>query len=490
MNYLAKFFIAIFSFSFILSSCSGPVEGNDPIDDNNSGSNQPIIDSESPFSLDYGDDSFKEFFAPSSNISLTLNFTNKSLYKLAQYGTSNDFSLTEMYHPVDVLLEMNDKKYEFQEVGARMKGNTSRNSNFIDENGYFLDKEYVCHFKLSFDKTFSSIEENDYYYHEYSEEELTNRDKRRLFGMKKVDLKWNRNYDSSFTRELYSLYAFREEGVIAQNANLINVTINTENDTLSKQYIVYEVIDKTMIKSLFKEKADQKGDLYKCTYTNRGPADLSSADKSKIGVETNGFNPSYDLKTNEDTSDFSSLTNFIEQLGERKVSAEDIKTRYDKLLDVDNFLKFAAMSWVVGSPDDYRNNYNNYYLYFASGVNKAYFIPYDNDRVLGILKDWPIDTSHQDMCSDRLSGTATNDGCGNPLVRRLLVPGSNSRPIINEYALKYKKYSTEFAKKYLNVEKYREFNDSFANSNKDISGGSSNMSFETYAKNKLDTLRS
>ena len=94
------------------------------------------------------------------------------------------------------------------------------------------------------------------------------------------------------------------------------------------------------------------------------------------------------------------------------------------------------------------------------------------------------------MCSDRLSGTATNDGCGNPLVRRLLVPGSNSRPIINEYALKYKKYSTEFAKKYLNVEKYRKFNDSFTNSNKDISGGSSNMSFETYAKNKLNTLRS
>ena len=491
-NYL---FLAIFSISFCLASCSKTPEINDPSinedenkNDNEDNNDETSNENASEISLDYGDDDFNEFFAPESNISLTLNFTNQSLFKLAKYGTSNDFEKEEMYHPVDVELKLNDKIFTFDEVGARMKGNTSRYDGFINENGNFNDKERVCHFKLAFDKAFESSSDNDYYFHNYTQDELDARDKRRLFGMKKIDLKRNRNYDSSFTKELYSLYAFREENVISQHANLINVTINTENDSLTKQYLAYEVIDKTMIKSVFKNKNDQKGDLYKCTYSSSGPADLSTSDSNKIGVEKSGFKPSHDLKTNEDTSNHSSLKTFIDKLSKRNIPAEEIKKEFDNYLDVDYFLRFAAMSWVVGSPDDYRNNYNNYYLYFASESNKAYFIPYDNDRVFGILKDWPIDTSLQKMCSDRLQGTATSDGCGNPLVRRLISPGSSTRPIIEEYKKKYENYATMYAKKYLDIQKYKDFNKSYTLHNEDISGGNDNMSFENYAKNKLSTL--
>ena len=116
-NYL---FLAIFSISFCLASCSKTPEINDPSinedenkNDNEDNNDETSNENASDISLDYGDDDFNEFFAPESNISLTLNFTNQSLFKLAKYGTSNDFEKEEMYHPVDVELKLNDKIFNF-----------------------------------------------------------------------------------------------------------------------------------------------------------------------------------------------------------------------------------------------------------------------------------------------------------------------------------------------------------------------------------------
>lgn len=51
---------------------------------------------------------------------------------------------------------------------------------------------------------------------------------------------------------------------------------------------------------------------------------------------------------------------------------------------MDYFLRFSAVSYFVGNPDDMRNNYNNYYIYFLKSSNKMIIIPYDNDRSFGI----------------------------------------------------------------------------------------------------------
>ena len=45
-----------------------------------------------------------------------------------------------------------------------------------------------------------------------------------------------------------------------------------------------------------------------------------------------------------------------------------------------------------------------------------------------------------------------------------------------------------YAKKYLDIQKYKDFNNSYTLHNEDISGGNDNISFENYAKNKLSTL--
>ncbi len=459
----------------LLSACSldGTSNGGENNNDNNT--------------QDSGSSSltYERIFNPSSKIDIELNFKNKAIYSLEKYGTSGDFNKEEIYHPCDVKIQIDDDKYTFAEVGAKMKGNTSRYDNFIDENGKFIDRERLCHFKLAFDKTFNSSSVNDYYSKDYTADEIKERDARRIASMKKIDLKWNKNYDSSFTKEIYALDCFAKEGVAAQKANLINLTIKSESDSITMPYILFEVVDKTMLKRNF---TDNKGDLYKCTYTNISPADLSSVESNKFGIEAANYKPPYDLKTNEDTSDFSVIKNFITKTSTRNVSASDIKPVIDSVLNVDNFLKFAAMSWVVGSPDDYRNNYNNYYMYFDSKTNLAYFIPYDNDRVFGILKDWPIDTSRQACDSDRLNGTASGGGCSMPIVRRLLVSGSSSRPVISEYQTKFKKYCKDFANKYLNEEKFKAFTNQFYYSSKVIDNSNSNMSFKEYAINKLGTL--
>lgn len=444
-------------------------------------------ESSSENSSSYNPDfNFEALFNPNSIVEITLDFTNTSLFNLANYGVDYSFSKQEMYHPCNLTVRVNNTIKDYGEVGARMKGNTSRNNDFIDSDGHFLNKEELCHFKVAVDKPFNKPSINDYYQIEYSSEQLEKIDARRVNTLKKFDLKWNRNYDESFTKELYSLHCFNEVGVVAQAANLVKLTVNTEIDSVSMPYLIYQTVDKAMMKLSFKD--GPKGDLYKCTYTNRGPADLKEVDYNKIGVESEGFSPSYDLKTNEDTSDFESLTNFINSTNLTNVEESVIKANIEEKLDVDYFLRFAAMSWVVGSPDDYRNNHNNYYLYFNSSSKKAYFIPYDNDRVFGILKGWEINTSNQKMDSDRLSGTITENGCGFPLVRRLLVAGSSSRPVIEEYQNQYFEYCKQYAKEYLDVSKFLEFTNMFCFSNKNISSNNENMSFEEYSKNKLATL--
>ena len=48
------------------------------------------------------------------------------------------------------------------------------------------------------------------------------------------------------------------------------------------------------------------------------------------------------------------------------------------------------MGFLIGNSDDYRYNYNNYYLYFEVYTQEAYFIPFDLDSALGFGK-------HQDL---------------------------------------------------------------------------------------------
>jgi hypothetical protein len=78
------------------------------------------------------------------------------------------------------------------------------------------------------------------------------------------------------------------------------------------------------------------------------------------------------------------MKNLIAVLNRKGITKEDIA----KVVDMDNFLAFEAVTYFTGNPDDIRNDYNNYYIYFLASSGKAVFIPYDVDRVFGLTKDW------------------------------------------------------------------------------------------------------
>ena len=466
----------------LLIGCSispnpGPIDPPDPPDPPG-----PITD------LDVFDDEdklYNSFFSYTSKIEIKLKFTNQAIYKLAQYGISGYFDKEEMYHPCEATFTINDVSKTFSGVGARMKGNTSRDGGFVSEDGYFTDSERKCHFKLSFKETF---EDTDYYSETFESQEAKEaRKDRRFGGMKKLDFKWNKNYDYSFTKEAYANYCLNDVGVAAQKTNLISLTVESDVDSFTQEYLAMEAVDKPMLKKqLGKDQKD--GDLYKCLY----PANLVGV--GSYGVESANFKPRYAIKTNEDTTDHSNLLNFLNTIN-KKGPVSTMKSEIDSVVDVDYFLRYSAIMWVIGNPDDMRNNTNNTYLYFSNKTNKMIPIPYDNDRCFGILKDWNIDTSNVPCTTTKRVG-ANREWNENPLLWRLIISENSSvsysdnYPVISEYKTQYEKYCAEYATKYLNVEKYENFTNQFYYSNKDISNpGVDNMTFETYAKAKLATLK-
>ena len=471
--------------------------------DNNNTDNPDNGDTETPIEQNHKDDEiekgflsgnklFDAFFTYGKKIHIDLSFTNQSLLKLAEYGepgnNNSNFVKNEMYHPCTMKVTMDNKTATYYEVGARMRGNTSRNTNFITRSGYFVPGENF-HFKLNFAQTFDNAEDNDYYINPWTNsEKRKERDDRKFGKMKKLDFKWNRNYDGTFTKELYVLDAFRNEGVLAQHGNLVEVTINSEVDSRTMVYQVLESVDKQLIKKAYPD--DNSGDLYKCLYQN-SPADLTNT--NYLGVETTGFRPTYGLKTNEDKSDMSVIKTFINNVklktNQDGYTSEMYYENISRYMDVDNFLKYSALCWLFGLPDDLRNNANNYYLYFNK-EGKALFLPYDNDRCLGIRKDWDKDLRR--VAWDDPYGQGYNEFNKCPLILRLITGGSNNSYTVHQPSKdQYHQYCIDYVERYLDLSRFELFTRQFEGiaPSVDISNsGESNDTFSSYATIKKEMI--
>ena len=433
---------------------------------------------------------YQEFYDYESDIEITLKFTNNAIYNLAKY--SDDANKKDMYHPCDLTIKMNTNTYIFNESGARMKGNTSRNPNFVNKDGSF---NAPVHFKISVSQTFDDEEDNDYYVRDWEDSDARKeRKKRRIGDAKKFDIKYNKNEDYTFTKQIYAYYCYAQEGMLSQRNNLVKVNVVSESDSMTYLYELQECIDSEYIERRYSEE-EASGNLYKCTYTNKGPADLTDYSNDKIGVEKGSYSPTYDLKTNDDEPDHTLLKKLIDTLNNDKRPANEFKETFDSMIDAEAYLKFAAMSWVIGNPDDLRNNSNNYYMYFNSKDNKATFIPYDYDRCFGIMKDFAIEMENI-PCTTTKQNTGERRWQKNPLYWRTIISTTDTSvdystkwPVISEYKTRYEALCKEYAERYLDVNKFKEFNAQFVYSKKDINqGGSNNLTFGDYAIEKLKTF--
>ncbi|MEX0845683.1 MAG: CotH kinase family protein, partial [Balneolaceae bacterium] len=229
-----------------------------------------------------------------------------------------------------------------ENIGFRLRGNTSRHSN-----------------KKSFKVSFNTFESG-----------------RQYRDLDKMNLNGEHN-DPSIIRSKLSWDIFQEIGFSVPRANHVKLYINGDYYGL---YINVEHIDDEFLQDRFGTDA---GNLYKCLY----PADLTYRGTDPVAYRdfmANGRRV-YELKTNEDEDNYADLAYLISFL--ENASDQDFEQKIEDYLNVDGVLQWMAVDILTGMWDDYWFNKNNYYLYNNPVDNRFEFIPYDYDNTFGIWWD-------------------------------------------------------------------------------------------------------
>lgn len=421
---------------------------------------------------------FLRLFAYNSKPQIFINMTKEALKAMSDLQHDrNNRKFYDVYFPANFRLILDGRVYDYDEVGVRMKGNWSRKE-LVDFSGNNVAR--LSHLKISFKATFDDeILYNQPETRQFKKDwtaipaEKAARKDRNLFGMDKLDLKYTPRNDSQGTgtqdnacigREVYCYDRFREQDLLAPYSNLGTVTLNNGLSNKSGSMELIECVDKAFLKKRY-SKADRKGNLYKCaknvagvranfkgdnaidkTGGTNGNAPIDQATgfeigtrkaKGIIGVEDcfNGYDPVYQLKTNDDLgegADFSDLAKVIARLHSivsfSNISSANKLSALNSMLDMDSFLKFSAISYLLGNVDDQRNAGNNFYLYFVPSTKKMTFIAYDWDWCLGSAYDGkdmltvnPLDTyvpeggdENKDLGTSSGGGTSWGGGGTRP----------------------------------------------------------------------------
>lgn len=247
---------------------------------------------------------------------------------------------------------------------------------------------------------------------------------RNLDGVKKLNFNngWS---DPTFIREILSYELFEQMGIPTPRTSFVDLWIN---DTHLGLYTMVEQIDRTFLSNHFD---DGNGNLYKpempAAYLNWTEADvdteLTSDDNLDVNLgggklreimealglwgpeeETNfaGDTPPGDmpgggavggmpwalrgnlleqmgLKTNENSPDHSALFQLLDILNNEP--DETFPEEIEKVLDVDQVLRFLAVSAAIVHLDNYIGLGHNYYLYEVDG--KFTIIPWDLNMAFG-----------------------------------------------------------------------------------------------------------
>lgn len=242
-------------------------------------------------------------------------------------------------YPSQFVFESNSVLDTMENVGFRLRGNTSRYSQ-----------------KKSFKVSMNAFEKG-----------------RKFYGFEKLNLNGEHN-DPSIIRSKLCWDIFHSSQIPGSQANHIRLYIN---DVYYGLYMNVEHIDENFVYDRF---GNNDGNLYKCLW----PADLDylGSDPDLYKFESNNRR-TYELKINEEQDDYSDLADLITNL---KFLPDSLFTEFEKLFDVDGYLRILAVDVVVGSWDDYWYLKNNYYLYNNPATGLFEFIPYDYDNTFGI--DW------------------------------------------------------------------------------------------------------
>ena len=453
---------------------------------------------------------YEKLFDLNNKVSVDIFMTKDEIGKLQsdfqKYTENDENRKSEIFRRADVTFTIGSESYTVEDVGIRLKGNQSILP-FYDYDG----KPNICSYKLSFDETFD--DESDYGpdAQKWTNQESKKARKNRTFAsLSELDVKWNISYDQTNIREIYAAKLFESADTLVQKIGLSQMKVNGNNYGLVK---IYEPVDKKFLKKRLPEEA-VGGDLYKCMWSecdnsgNRtgGWRGASYQPDNSYGIQKNseGIKYNFNLKTNKKSSKHESIKNFLEVINKENLTKDEL----EKVLDTDYFANFMAAEYFAGDPDDFRNNYNNHYLYFRKDNGKAIFIVYDNDRTLGITYGLNRNCAVMDPYAEI---GVMYDSQDNPLIKNTLTHNASSELVYirDKYTAALKKIyesgilsNDDFNKMYETAKaNYQDIITpymTFANQQEDFKfsldgvaegGETANMSFEQFCTQILDTYK-
>ncbi|KAF0226781.1 MAG: CotH protein [Erysipelotrichaceae bacterium] len=330
-------------------------------------------------------------------------------YMQTSYDRYGHYRISKYVKANFVYRENGKEKIRINEIGLRTHGNIY--SRYLIQ--YDSSTMNTLHWRLSFDEPFDLEESTKAY-------EI--RKKRNLYGLENLVLKWNMIsvgtiYDTDpYIIESYGYQLYEQVGIPSSKASLVHVIFSIDGNEIDQGVMtMIEPVDDEFIQKRFSEAKDN-GNLYKALW-QMAPADLNTIQPSYFGIknEEKNYFPAYDIKTNEDKNRGEDLKLFIKTYKTKRGS--ELYDYLNKTVELDKYMRFSAMNYLFGNPDDFRYNNNNYYLYFDSSAQpKLSFIPTDLDKGLGIV-DWDPDGSQLKNILPYDNFTSTGQNNLSPLIK-------------------------------------------------------------------------
>ena len=198
-------------------------------------------------------------------------------------------------------------------------------------------------------------------------------------GLKKLNFS-NGFKDPTCMREKLFFDACWDAGVPAPRASFANVTFNGQPWGF---YTVVEQIDDQFLDWAIEE---DSGNLFKAgdNFGGGGPGgggNDTAADLMDYGADSEAYVDRYELKTNEAANDWSDLISFIGFVNNTDLGA--FAEGIDFRMDVDGFLKSAALDMLFSNLDSYTGSARNYYLYHNQDSNLWEWIKWDGNEAFG-----------------------------------------------------------------------------------------------------------
>jgi hypothetical protein len=286
----------------------------------------------------------------------------------------------------------------------------------------------------------------------------------RLVGMARLNLKSMYN-DPSQMREALAWRLFAAAGVPSPRHTYAKLAINGSYHGL---HSLIEQIDKHFLGDHFG--ANHHGNLYKAYCGSLGCATLEyrrGTDGDDSGRQYHSRDhqddQTYRLKTNEDdatANTYDDLATFVRVInavglsgGDGRFHTDAFRAQVERVFDVWTFLRWAGVTLLLGSWDNYFATPANYYLYNGgrAGQERGFvadpyftFLPWDYDNSFGI--DY-VGTAWQD--ADLLDWAAITkrywqrDGHGDHTSRIPLVQNLFANPDFAQYYLDHLEYLLE-----------------------------------------------